>query len=71
MVPGEIVFFFILRVCIHPGAGLLLVSIMEWVVLLRAFKGFYYLAVRSIREPFLFKQYLVSRVRVYKREEIK
>ena len=25
MVPGEIVFFFILRVCIHPGTGPLLV----------------------------------------------
>lgn len=56
MVPGETVFFFILRVCIHPGAGPLLASIMEWVAFLRAFKGFhFFLAVRSIREPFLFQ----------------
>jgi hypothetical protein len=67
MVPEEIV---ILRVCIHPGAGLLLASIMEWVVF---FCGrswvFYHLAIRSIREPFLSEQYLVSRID--KREEIK
>jgi hypothetical protein len=67
MVPGGIVLLGSLR--LHSSWRWPIVGLNRGMGGFRAFKGFHYLAIRPIREPILFEQYLVSRVD--KREEIK